>query len=90
MTYQQAVFLACETLGSQAALAKAIEVAPALVHQWRSGSRPVPVQHCLSIERATGAAVSRRDLRPDDWHLIWPELAPGAEQSPSKAEATHG
>jgi hypothetical protein len=19
--------------------------------------------------------VTRRDLRPDDWHLIWPELA---------------
>lgn len=74
MTYQQAIHQACERLGSQAGLAKAIDVAPAIVHQWRSGARPVPVQHCLAIERATSGAVTRRDLRPDDWHLIWPEL----------------
>lgn len=74
MTYQKAIHLACERLGSQAGLAKAIDVAPAIVHQWRSGVRPVPVQHCLAIERATNGAVTRRDLRPDDFHLIWPDL----------------
>lgn len=34
----------------------------------------------LAIERATNGAVTRRDLRPDDWHLIWPELATEAEK----------
>jgi DNA-binding transcriptional regulator YdaS (Cro superfamily) len=29
----------------------------------------------VPIERATLGEVSRRDLRPDDWHEIWPELA---------------
>lgn len=29
---------------------------------------------CVAIERATGGAVTRRDLRPDDWREIWPEL----------------
>lgn len=29
---------------------------------------------CVRIERVTGGAVTRRDLRPDDWHQIWPEL----------------
>jgi DNA-binding transcriptional regulator YdaS (Cro superfamily) len=85
MTYQQAIHHACERVGSQAGLAKAIEVAPALVHQWRSGARPVPVQHCLAIERATSGAVTRRDLRPTDWHLIWPELAESTAQ-----EVSHG
>lgn len=75
MTYQLAIQSACDSLGSQAALAKALDLAPALIHQWRAGIRPVPVQHCLAIERATSGAVTRRDLRPDDWHLIWPELA---------------
>lgn len=28
---------------------------------------------CVSIERESGAKVSRRDLR-DDWMAIWPEL----------------
>ena len=26
-------------------------------------------------EAATGKAVSRKDLRPNDWRDIWPELA---------------
>ena len=75
MSYQQAIQLACEHVGTPAGLAKAIDVSPALVHQWRSGIRPVPVQHCLAIHRATKGAVTPRDLRPDDWHLIWPDLA---------------
>lgn len=35
------------------------------------------------IEQITEGAVTRRDLRPDDWQRIWPELAetqPAAEQ----------
>lgn len=79
MTYQLAIQTACDILGSQVALAKALDLTPALIHQWRSGTRPVPVQHCVAIERATEGAVSRRDLRPDDWHLIWPELTPTKE-----------
>ncbi|QFY79751.1 hypothetical protein DUD43_07280 [Alcaligenes faecalis] len=27
------------------------------------------------LELETCGAVTRRDLRPDDWHRIWPELA---------------
>ena len=29
---------------------------------------------CVGIERETCALVTRKHLRPDDWHLIWPEL----------------
>lgn len=29
---------------------------------------------CVSIERATAGVITRRDLRPDDWIRIWPEL----------------
>lgn len=49
----------------------------AQIRQWQHGyanRRPGPA-HCVAIERATKGAVTRRDLRPDDWHLIWPELA---------------
>lgn len=45
------------------------------VSRWASGKRPVPEKAAIAIERATSGAVTRRDLRPDDWHLIWPELA---------------
>ena len=33
---------------------------------------------CVSIERASCGEVTRRDLIPDDWHNIWPEMAAAA------------
>lgn len=48
----------------------------AQIRQWQhaySGRRPSP-ENCTGIEAATEGLVTRRDLRPDDWHLIWPEL----------------
>lgn len=30
---------------------------------------------CVVIERESHGRTGRRDLRPDDWMLIWPELA---------------
>ncbi|MGE8637449.1 YdaS family helix-turn-helix protein [Achromobacter sp. UMC46] len=62
-----------------AALARRVGVSPALIYQWRTGRRPVPVQHCVPIEHATSGAVTRRDLRPADCNRIWPELAEGAK-----------
>lgn len=66
---------ACAIAGNQAFLARLLGVAPAVVYQWVSGLRPVPVRYCVAIERATDGAVTRQDLRPDDWREIWPELA---------------
>lgn len=40
----------------------------------------VPTKHCASIEQVTNGAVTRKDLRPDDWHLIWPELVKTRKQ----------
>lgn len=49
----------------------------AQIRQWQHGyaDRLPSPQYCVAIEQATAGVVSRRDLRPDDWHLIWPELA---------------
>lgn len=55
-------------------LARAIGAPPAQVSQWCSGARPVPVRYALAIERATGQQVTRADLFPDDFWLIWPDL----------------
>ncbi|KVT91898.1 hypothetical protein WK59_03950 [Burkholderia ubonensis] len=60
---------------TQAAFAAQLGVSQGLVYQWLTGRRPIAADRCVVIERATQGAVSRRDLRPDDWHLIWPELA---------------
>jgi DNA-binding transcriptional regulator YdaS (Cro superfamily) len=48
----------------------------AQIRQWQHGyadRRPGP-EYCVAIEQATEGAVTRRDLRPDDWLAIWPEL----------------
>ncbi|HEV2612515.1 MAG TPA: Cro/CI family transcriptional regulator [Noviherbaspirillum sp.] len=61
--------------GRGANIASVLNVAPQQVYQWASGSRSIPVERCVEIEHATEGAVTRRDLRPDDWQRIWPELA---------------
>ncbi|RMX06731.1 hypothetical protein D8I35_09525 [Corticibacter populi] len=71
------IAIASEIVGSQRALAKRLGVTPAAVWQWMEDGRKVPIQHCPAIEKMTADSVTpvtRRDLRPDDWHLIWPEL----------------
>ena len=42
------------------------------------------IQLAVDIEAVTGRAVCRWDLRPTDWHRIWPELvqADGAPALP--------
>ena len=55
-------------------LAREIGAFDVSVHRWKTGEEPVPIKACVAIERATAGKVSRKDLRPDDWMQIWPEL----------------
>lgn len=95
-----AIRKAAKLLGSQLALSRALDVTPVTVNQWvrphNGNGRPVPIKQCVRIEQLTEGQVTRRDLRPDDWHEIWPELlatapaaqaAQGAEQSAGVANA---
>ncbi|MBN3848172.1 helix-turn-helix domain-containing protein [Paraburkholderia sp. Ac-20342] len=59
--------------GSQASLAKAIGVTQQTISNWKEGGAIRP-EYCSRIERFTDGAVTRQDLRPDDWREIWPEL----------------
>ncbi len=84
---------AASTVGSQSKLAKLLGVSQQNISYWRAAG--VPVEHCAAIEIATEGAVTRRDLRPDDWHKIWPELAdlepntphPSATRPPAATES---
>ncbi|MEJ3621069.1 transcriptional regulator [Brachymonas wangyanguii] len=38
------------------------------------GYKPCGIPLAVSIERATSGAVTRQDLRPDDYWRIWPDL----------------
>lgn len=66
----QAIQTAIDHLGSQSALAKAIGVAPQVVHNWVVRGN-VPAEWCPEIEKATGGAVRCEDLRADvDWAYL--------------------
>lgn len=60
--------------GGVGKLASAIGVVQSAVSNWRvRGS--IPPEHCAAVEKATSGAVTRQNLRPNDWQKIWPELA---------------
>lgn len=75
--------LAVKEAGSLTKLADALGLSVQVVSNWKSRG-VVPIDRCVAIERATGGVVTRRELRPDDWRTIWPELA---DRKPVKARA---
>lgn len=64
--------------GGISTLAVELGVSPVYLSQLvaKQGGRTPSPELCVQIERATKGFVTRRDLRPDDWHRIWPELVP--------------
>jgi DNA-binding transcriptional regulator YdaS (Cro superfamily) len=46
-----------------------------VVSNWKARGTVIEPVHCSEIERLTGGAVTRQELHPDDWQVIWPELA---------------
>lgn len=74
MKNKTALVSAIEHLGGVGRLAAAVGVRPSAVSNWLARNAMPSALFCAAIERATEGAVTRRDLRPDDWHLIWPEL----------------
>jgi len=60
--------------GRQAELVKAIKGHAPDVSRWADGKRPVPIPMAPKIEHFTNGLVTRKDLRPDDYQEIWPDL----------------
>ena len=62
------------------------------VWPWTKLLKPFPPYHCRTLEDHFHGAVSRQQLRPDDWQKHWPDLVALAEPKPrrpskQKAEA---
>ena len=54
--------------------ARRISVTPGMVFQLARGDLLPSEKLSVRIELATGGALKRQDLRPNDWAEIWPEL----------------
>lgn len=61
--------------GRGAALAAELGVSPSYLSQMASGTAPISPERCVEIEQKTLGVVSRKHLKPNDWHRTWPELA---------------
>ena len=57
-------------------------IAEQYLYQIFTGRKKPSAELCVSIERATDGEVTRRDLRPNDWKNIWPELANTPDEAP--------
>ena len=67
-----------QLLGGTTKVAKMCDVEPAAVSQWRK--KGIPREQLLflaaRIEKQSHGLVTRQDLFPDNWYLVWPELLP--------------
>ena len=79
--------------GRQSHLAEAIGAHAPDVSRWAKegeDKRPIPVHFGAPIEKATNGAVTRQEMFPNTWHIIWPELvteSPFAELVPPEASS---
>jgi DNA-binding transcriptional regulator YdaS (Cro superfamily) len=75
--------------GAATRLATALRVSPSYLSQMCRGHRPIPVETCVLLEVLTERQVRRWNLKPENWHRIWPELigTPGAPDVPRQEAA---
>lgn len=82
MNSAEAAKEASRLLGSQAEMARRLNVTAPTVNQWCSGERAVPAKRALQIEALTNGAIGRADLCPS---FPWPQADHQSSQSLSAA-----
>lgn len=83
---------AVRKVGSQSAFARLIARNQTTVYEWMRDGRPLPAEHVLTVEAATG--ISRHELRPDIYPIeetgpacTGQATTPAAAQSPAAGVA---
>lgn len=66
----------------RAELARKLGLNEQYVYQCLTGRKTLHASMCPAFEVASDFEVRRWDLRPHDWHQIWPDLI-GTEGAPS-------
>lgn len=73
--------------GALQRLSKTINAHAPDVSRWSTGLRPIPFHHAAAIEKATGGLVTRQDMFPDTWAVLWPELAAKSRKRKAQTES---
>lgn len=69
------LYLSRKPRGEAARLARQTGIKPQNISAFAANRKKVSIKAAKQIEDATKGAVTRKELRPDDWFDIWPELA---------------
>lgn len=69
--------------GRISALSKSLGVPYSFAFNMAIGVKEIPMRHAAAIEQFTGGAVTRKDMFPDTWHKVWPELASQSVSQPT-------
>lgn len=63
------------TPDARQAFAESVGTTPKHLTNVSYGYKTLDEKVCVAIEQKTSRIVTRQEMRPTDWHLIWPELA---------------
>lgn len=65
-----------ELLGGTTKVAKLCNISPPSVSQWRTNGIPPDklVFMAAELERLSQGVIHRKDIFPQHWKMIWPEL----------------
>lgn len=66
-------------------LAQALGMNEQFLYQCLTGRRAMDPAQAVIVERVSGGRVTRRMLRRDDWHKVWPELVTKQHPAPKSA-----
>lgn len=69
-----------EVLGGPAVVAARLGIKAPSVHGWMTGKHGIPDSRLIELGADIEAAgiYTRKQIRPNDWQQIWPELAVAA------------
>lgn len=72
-----------ELLGGTSAVSRICQVSPPAVTQWKVKGIPQDKLYFLAaeLEKQSHGLVTRKELFPETWQFVWPELANKAVQS---------
>ncbi len=77
-----------DELGGTSVVAGFFGIRPPSVSEWRSNGIPKDRLICLAPMCERKGISSRKELFPNEWHLIWPELV-CTEDVPQVSEVNH-
>lgn len=60
--------------GGSKSFAQKLGISSSFLSQLVSGRAAISPARCVKIEHESQGKVTRKDLRPDDWQKIWPEI----------------